>query len=93
VFLVAGRTYGWAGVPDGAADAGPLAVGDAADGDGLDPDTAGDGDGLVGDGVGVGLVRRGVGVGLGDCAGLCVAAGLVAGPGDAVSTGRGRTHR
>jgi len=52
VFLVAGRTYGWAGVPDGAADAGALAVGDAADGDGLDPDSAGDGVGLVGDGVG-----------------------------------------
>jgi len=43
VFLVAGRTYGWAGVPDGAAGAGPLAVGDAADGDGLDPDSVGDG--------------------------------------------------
>jgi hypothetical protein len=52
VFPVAGRTYGWADVPDGAADAGALAGGDAADGDGLGPDTAGDGVGLVGDGVG-----------------------------------------
>ena len=93
MFPVAGRTYGWADVPDGAADPGALAVGDAADGDGLGRVTAGDGVGLVGDGVGEWLVRRGVGVGLGVCAGLCVAAGLVAGPGDAVSTGTGRTHR
>ena len=48
----AGRPYGWADVPGGAGDVGSLAVGDSADGDGLDPDTAGDGDVLVGDGEG-----------------------------------------
>jgi hypothetical protein len=52
VFPVAGRTYGWADVPDGAADAGALTVGDAADGEGLSPDSVGDGVWLVGDSVG-----------------------------------------
>jgi hypothetical protein len=93
VFPVAGRTYGWADVPDGAADAGALAVGDAADGDGLGRDTAGDGVGLVGDGVGEWLVRRGVGVGLGVCEGRCVAVGLVWCPIDPVASVLGRTHR
>ena len=91
--------YGWAVVPDGAREAGALAVGDAADGEGPGPDSVGDGDGLVGDGVGEWLVCRGVGVGLGVCAGWCVAVGLVAGAGDPVAsgsgapTGRGRTRR
>ena len=77
----------------GAADAGWLAVGDTADGEGPGPDSVGDGDGLVGDGVGEWLVRRGVGVGLGVCAGRCVTVGLEVGTGDPVATGLGRTHR
>ena len=91
--LVAGRPYGWADVPDGAGDAGSLAVGDAADGEGPGPDSVGDDVGLVGDGVGEWLVRRGVGVGVGVCAGVCVAAGVVTGDADPVATGLGRTHR
>ena len=93
MFLVAGRTYGWADVPDGAAGAGPLTVGDAADGEGPGPDSVGDGVGLVGDGVGEWVVRRGVGVGLGVGVGRCVAVGLEAGPADPVASVLGRTHR
>jgi len=79
-------------VSEGSADGVGLAVGVAADGDGLGLADS-DGEGLAVDGVGDGLLRRGVGEGLGDRVGVSTDAGLVPDEPDAVFTGFGRTHR